>query len=75
MDCHMPIMDGFAATMKIVEACREAGCKLPHIVALTASHPSSDLNLQCQQSGMQELMMKPASVQMLTALFKKQEII
>lgn len=40
MDCNMPMMNGFLTTRLIIDACKEAYCETPYIVALTASDPS-----------------------------------
>jgi len=54
MDCHMPEMDGFEATERIV------GTKLgrPYIIALTASALPEDRE-RCMTSGMDEFLAKP----------------
>jgi len=54
MDCHMPEMDGFEATERIV------GTKpgRPYIIALTASALAEDRE-RCMSSGMDEFLAKP----------------
>ena len=69
MDCNMPIMNGFMTTRSIIDACQEANCEIPYIVALTASDPSKELIGKCQQSGMQEVLMKPMTHEQLHDLF------
>ena len=74
MDCNMPIMNGFMTTRAIIDACKEANCEIPYIVALTASDPSRDLIDKCKQSGMQEVRMKPMTFNQLFELFQKHDI-
>jgi signal transduction histidine kinase/ligand-binding sensor domain-containing protein/CheY-like chemotaxis protein/HPt (histidine-containing phosphotransfer) domain-containing protein len=59
MDCQMPIMDGYAATKEI----RKNWPDIP-IVALTAGM-GDNLRQQCIDSGMNEVMSKPYSLQEL----------
>ncbi|GAC19350.1 hpt sensor hybrid histidine kinase [Paraglaciecola arctica BSs20135] len=59
MDCQMPIMDGYAATKEI----RKNWPDIP-IVALTAGM-GDNLRQQCIDSGMNEIMSKPYSLQEL----------
>lgn len=61
MDCHMPLMDGFAATKKIIE---EYGTRKPKIVALTASIMKEDID-RCTASGMDGFMSKPITIALL----------
>lgn len=57
MDCHMPVMDGFAATRAIREA--EAGaCSRSRIVAMTASDLDADRRA-CLDAGMDGFVPKP----------------
>lgn len=53
MDCHMPVMDGYAATREIVES----GVKIP-VVALTAD-AMKDNQKRCFDAGMKEFLSKP----------------
>ena len=55
MDCHMPVMDGFTATKKIIET---YGDQRPHIIALTASTMQQDIQ-RCQDCGMDHFLAKP----------------
>jgi signal transduction histidine kinase/CheY-like chemotaxis protein len=59
MDCHMPIMDGFATTRAIRDQERRKGgaTRLP-IIALTANVMSEDREL-CRESGMDAHIGKP----------------
>ncbi|SER17546.1 PAS domain-containing hybrid sensor histidine kinase/response regulator [Microlunatus flavus] len=56
MDCHMPVMDGFAATARIREAER-GGTRMP-VVALTASATVADRE-RCLAAGMDDYLAKP----------------
>jgi CheY-like chemotaxis protein/HPt (histidine-containing phosphotransfer) domain-containing protein len=56
MDCHMPVMDGYAATGEIRR--REQGGRRTPIVAFTASVASSGRD-RCFQAGMDDFIEKP----------------
>jgi two-component system, sensor histidine kinase and response regulator len=59
MDCQMPVMDGFTATLKIREMERESGLgKRMPIIALTANVMSEDRE-QCIAAGMDAHLGKP----------------
>lgn len=55
MDCHMPILDGFEATKRIVAKHKD---DRPYIVALTASAMKEDVD-KCYASGMDSFLAKP----------------
>lgn len=55
MDCHMPEMNGFETTKKIIS---KFGHERPSIIALTASAMKSDID-RCYQSGMDDFLSKP----------------
>lgn len=61
MDCHMPVMDGFEASVQIREHLAE---KAPPIVAITANVSQQDQK-RCRESGMVGFLSKPIR---LTAL-------
>ena len=72
MDCQMPVMDGFEATLQIrrweaaQEECAEhARPRLP-IVALTASAFEEDRQ-HCLEVGMDDFLAKPIAIEKLTA--------
>ncbi|MBL8915077.1 MAG: response regulator [Archangium sp.] len=62
MDCHMPGMDGFEATLRIRALSGPRG-RVP-IVALTASTSEEDFEA-CRRSGMTEVLTKPISLDAL----------
>ncbi|MFH0943969.1 MAG: response regulator [Planctomycetota bacterium] len=62
MDCRMPEMDGFAATMKIRQ--QEGGlCHTP-IIALT-SHDSAEHRERCFEAGMDDFLTRPIDLDRL----------
>jgi two-component system sensor histidine kinase/response regulator len=75
MDCHMPEMDGFAAT-RLIRDCEKAGMHLGHrpgpfpIIALTANAMNGDRE-RCLEAGMTDYLSKPFNpervIQMLDA--------
>lgn len=60
MDCHMPILDGFDATVKIHDLCNTLGIEAVPVVAVTAS-VSSDIKEKCLSSGIKYVVTKPYS--------------
>ena len=58
MDCHMPEMDGFAATKQIRERERSSSGKRVPIIALTANAMAQDRE-DCLAAGMDDHMSKP----------------
>jgi PAS domain S-box-containing protein len=62
MDCHMPEMDGFEATMEIRRRERASGGKRVPIVALTANAMAQDRE-ECLNAGMDDHLAKPFSMQ------------
>jgi two-component system, sensor histidine kinase and response regulator len=58
MDCHMPEMDGFGATVKIRHHETETGLVPTPIVALTASVLQEDRD-RCLSAGMNDIIGKP----------------
>lgn len=60
MDCHMPVLDGFNATIQIHELCRKLNIKTVPVVAVTASM-SADLHDNCLSHGMLGVVTKPYS--------------
>ena len=62
MDCNMPIMNGFEATIKIKELAKKNKIFNIPILALTANTSNKDIDL-CKQSGMTDYLSKPVSKQ------------
>ncbi len=58
MDCHMPEMDGFETTKKIIEIYSDIR---PKIIALTASAMKEDID-QCAACGMDGFLSKPITL-------------
>ncbi|MEQ1517132.1 MAG: response regulator [Usitatibacteraceae bacterium] len=66
MDCHMPELDGFEATMEIRKREKASGGKRTPIVALTANAMEQDRE-DCLNAGMDDHLAKPLSRQQLKA--------
>jgi signal transduction histidine kinase len=67
MDCQMPEMDGFEAARRIR---RELGARTPPIIAVTARAMEQD-RLDCLAAGMDEVITKPISLQVLDAVLRR----
>jgi hypothetical protein len=65
MDCHMPVLDGFAATREL----RRRGMGTP-IYALTAG-VSNEERIECMDIGMNEILTKPVTLQSLKLALQK----
>jgi two-component system sensor histidine kinase/response regulator len=70
MDCHMPEMDGYAATRRIRELEAEQNLSPTQIIALTASTMEGDREL-CFAAGMSDFTSKPISKQALETALKR----
>jgi len=57
MDCHMPVMDGFEATIAIRKLEKSRGSSTP-IIAVTASNADQDMK-RCLEIGMNSFIAKP----------------
>ena len=73
IDCHMPLMDGYALARRIRSIESELAIDNPTapvaripIIALTADS-ASDVRLQCTEAGMDDLLIKPADIPTLRA--------
>ncbi|HRC71371.1 MAG TPA: ATP-binding protein [Candidatus Competibacter sp.] len=69
MDCHMPVLDGFAATAEIRRREREGTERLP-VVALTANVVKGFRD-QCLDAGMDYYLSKPFDQSQLAATLEK----
>ena len=64
LDCHMPVMDGFAASRAIrVREHREGGQRM-QIIACTAN-ASAEAERQCIEAGMDGYLVKPIALDRL----------
>jgi CheY-like chemotaxis protein len=70
MDCHMPEMDGFEATMEIRKREQPSGGKRIPIVALTANAMAQDRE-ECLAAGMNDHLSKPFSMQTLQDMLNR----
>jgi PAS domain S-box-containing protein len=70
MDCHMPEMDGFEATLAIRRRERELGLAAIPIVALTASVLQEDRE-RCASAGMDDILGKPVQPADFTRLLQR----
>jgi CheY-like chemotaxis protein len=61
MDCQMPVLDGFEATIKIREFEKQNGLPSIPIIALTAGISADDKE-RCLNSGMDDYLTKPFSI-------------
>ncbi len=68
MDCQMPIMDGFEATLEIRKA--EKSKKLTPIIALTANVEVTEIQ-HCRDVGMNDYLAKPLQPKQLTLMVEK----
>jgi len=68
MDCHMPEMDGYEATMaiRLMETTNGQGARIP-IIALTADVVPENVE-RCHAAGMDEFMAKPFDIAKIKAL-------
>jgi len=69
MDIHMPYMDGFAATEAIREVEKEQNRKPVPIIAVTADL-SRDVQLRCEQVGMNNYLSKPFAIDDIEEILK-----
>jgi response regulator RpfG family c-di-GMP phosphodiesterase len=69
MDCHMPEMDGFAATQEIRRLEQGHARHLP-IVAMTADARNED-HQNCLRAGMDDYVSKPTSLESLRAVLDR----
>jgi CheY-like chemotaxis protein/nitrogen-specific signal transduction histidine kinase/HPt (histidine-containing phosphotransfer) domain-containing protein len=66
MDCQMPVMDGFEATVRIKKQLRRAG-RNTVIIALTADATKA-AEKQCKQAGMDGYLVKPLETSRLQSM-------
>ena len=70
MDCHMPEMDGFEATVEIRRRESELGLTAMPIVALTASVLQEDRD-RCVSAGMDDIICKPVQPAELAQVLRR----
>ena len=67
MDCQMPIMDGYDATLALKEMMKKKEIPSCLIIALTANDGAGDIK-KCKDSGMDDVLSKPLKDQGLERL-------
>lgn len=70
MDCNMPEMDGFSATVAIRKIEKDKGLTQTPIIALTA-HVEEDIKRRCLDSGMNAFISKPFLFEDLETMVNK----
>ena len=70
MDCQMPVVDGYEATLKIRQIEHNLDLDRTPIVALTAGFDKQDRE-RCQASGMDDYLTKPFSISDIEGSLKK----
>jgi CheY-like chemotaxis protein len=70
MDCHMPVMDGYAATRALRAREKERGGKHRTVVALTANAMEGDRDF-CLAAGMDDYLSKPFTIRKLGETISK----
>jgi len=70
MDCHMPEMDGFAATAEIRRRETASGSRRTPVVALTAFAMEGDRQ-RCLDAGMDDYLAKPFKIDALRAMVQR----
>ncbi|MEH6519438.1 MAG: two-component regulator propeller domain-containing protein [Halioglobus sp.] len=69
MDCQMPILDGYEATLKIRKLEEDNQVSATPIIALTAGITKED-ELRCREIGMDQYLTKPYSMSQLTNILQ-----
>lgn len=70
MDCHMPGMDGFVATVEIRRLERERNLSPVPIIALTADVRTGTME-RCRSAGMDDYVSKPFALAQLSAILER----
>jgi signal transduction histidine kinase/CheY-like chemotaxis protein len=70
MDCQMPVMDGYNATKKIRCLENNSGKRKTPIIALTAHALRNEID-KCFDSGMDDFLLKPFTIESLKAILSK----
>lgn len=70
MDCHMPVMDGYAATKKIREQEAQEGRENRIIIAMTANVQPGNYE-KCIDSGMNDFIAKPITAGVISETISK----
>jgi CheY-like chemotaxis protein len=73
MDCSMPVLDGFEATVRLREDMNKKVIQRIRIIGCTA-FSNEDIIRKCKTSGMEEVLLKPVDKTQLANLVKRYKI-
>ncbi len=74
MDCNMPVMNGFQATIELKKLVKNNVLPFANIVAVTANCTIEDIN-ECYECGMDEVITKPIDLDLFDIILKNYKLV